>query len=317
MATYMTWLADALRRGGLPVREIPGWKTRGHGAMNDQIAGVLAHHTAGPATGLYPSEGVVVNGRPGLAGPLANLGLDRAGTWIVVAAGQAWHAGTGSLPWCPANQGNSRLIGVEAESVGTRDDWTPAQREAYPRGVAALLSWLRLPATRVAGHKEWAPGRKVDPAFIDMNAFRADVARWMGTDPLTPFTPTGGPELDATERQMLEEVHRELTLKLPSRADYRLLGQPEPAQRPTDTLYGFALNADARSFEARELVRALATQVAGLRQLAESQQTAVETLARMAGQGGGSSADQIKAAVTEALQQNVVRVDVAVAGRSA
>lgn len=181
MPQQLVWLADVLRAAGLPVREVDGWRTRGHGAMADQIAGVIAHHTAGPATGLYPSERVVVHGRTGLPGPLCNLGLDRAGTWIVVAAGQAYHAGTGSLPWCPAGQGNSRLIGVEAESVGTRDDWTSQQRSSYPRGVAALLAHLRLPPSRVAGHKEWAPGRKIDPAFWDMNAFRADVARAMTT----------------------------------------------------------------------------------------------------------------------------------------
>lgn len=192
MTQYLTWLADVLRSAGLGVREIPGWQTRGHGGFADRgvggVLGVLCHHTAGPAAGLYPSEKVVVEGRPGLAGPLCNLGLDRAGTWIVVAAGQAWHAGSGSLPWCPAGQGNSRLIGVEAESTGTtapNGDWTPAQRQSYPRGVAALLAHLQLSPSRAAGHKEWAPGRKIDPAFLDMDQFRADVAHWM-TAPARP-----------------------------------------------------------------------------------------------------------------------------------
>lgn len=176
-AQRLTWMADVLRKAGLPVREVAGWKTRGHGAMGE-ILGVLAHHTAGPKTGNFPSENVVLNGRPGLEGPLANLGLARDGTWVVVSAGQAWHAGTGSISWCPANTGNSHLIGVEAESCGTVDDWTDAQRGSYPRGVAALLSHLGLGSYRAIGHKEWAPGRKIDPAFWDMNAFRADVGRW-------------------------------------------------------------------------------------------------------------------------------------------
>lgn len=184
----LTWLGDVLRKAGLPVREIAGWQTRGHGAMS-QVLGVLAHHTAGPQTGNYPSESVVVLGRPGLKGPLANLGLARDGTWVVIAAGQAWHAGTGSAPWCPANTGNSHLIGVEAESCGLRDDWTDAQRGSYPRGVAALLSHLNLPASRAIGHKEWAPGRKIDPAFWDMGQFRADVARWQATASKPPPAP--------------------------------------------------------------------------------------------------------------------------------
>lgn len=175
----LLWLADVLRDAGLAVREVAGWQSRGHGDFHPGgVLGVLAHHTAGPARGAYPSERVVVAGRPGLEGPLANLGLDRDGVWIVIAAGQAWHAGTGGAPWCPANQGNSRLIGIEAESVGTRDDWTNAQRESYPRGVAALLDHLRLGPERAIGHREWAPGRKIDPAFWDMGAFRAAVARW-------------------------------------------------------------------------------------------------------------------------------------------
>lgn len=185
----LLWMPDVLRAAGLTVREVDGWQTRGHGAMGE-ILGVLLHHTAGPATGSYPSERVVVHGRPGLAGPLAQLGLARDGTWIVIAAGSAWHAGTGSVPWCPRDQGNAHLIGVEAESVGTRDDWTPAQREAYPRGVAALLRHLGLGSYRAIGHKEWAPSRKIDPAFWDMTDFRADVARWMTPSPPVEALPT-------------------------------------------------------------------------------------------------------------------------------
>jgi hypothetical protein len=118
-----------------------------------------------------------MNGRPGLPGPLAQLGLARDGSWQVIAAGVAWHAGTGGLPWVPANQGNQHLIGVEAESTGTSNDWTPQQLESYPRGVAALLRHLNLGASRAAGHKEYTP-RKIDPAFWpgDMAGFRNSVA---------------------------------------------------------------------------------------------------------------------------------------------
>jgi len=204
---YLTWLSGALRASGLPVREIPGWQTRGHGVMSD-VRGVLCHHTAGPASGDgrlgdlrvpgYPSLGIVVNGRAGLAGPLANLGLARDGTWLVIAAGSAWHAGTGAISWCPTNAGNSHLIGIEAESVGTRDDWTQAQRESYPRGVAALLRDLGLPSSRAIGHKEWAPARKIDPAFWEMGAFRRDVDRWLTTSgpQVSPKHARSGPRED-------------------------------------------------------------------------------------------------------------------------
>lgn len=190
----MDWLADVLRSEGLTVTEIPGWHQRGHGEMAADVLGVLCHHTAGPAAGNYPSLITVRDGRPDLAGPLANLGLARDGTWIVIAAGQAWHAGSGSISWCPADEGNRHLIGVEAESVGARDDWTPAQRSSYPRGTAALLAHLGLPASRAIGHKEWAPGRKIDPAFWDMNQFRRAVSALM-TVPASggPTPPTPAP----------------------------------------------------------------------------------------------------------------------------
>jgi hypothetical protein len=184
----LTWLADVLRGAGLGVVEVPGWETRGHGVPGP-ILGVLLHHTAGPASGNYPSLPVVRDGRPGLAGPLANLGLARDGTWYVIAGGVAWHAGAGTIPWIPADQGNQHLIGVEAESTGIltagKADWTPQQLNSYPRGVAALLNYLALPSSRAIAHREWAPGRKVDPVGIDMPTFRAQVAALMTVPPVS------------------------------------------------------------------------------------------------------------------------------------
>ena len=101
------------------------------------VEGVVLHHTAGAATGDYPSLAVVRDGRPGLPGPLAHLGLARSGTVYVIAAGLAYHAGASD--WAGFVDLNATFLGIEGESVGTRDDWTPAQRDAYPRLVAALL----------------------------------------------------------------------------------------------------------------------------------------------------------------------------------
>ena len=118
-----------------------------------------------------------MNGRPDLPGPLSQLGFGRDGTWFVIAAGRANHAGKGKLPWVPQDKGNQFLLGVEAESTG-RGDWTTAQKDSYPRGVAALLRHMGLPADRFAAHKEYAPNRKIDPAGWpgDMTGFRALVA---------------------------------------------------------------------------------------------------------------------------------------------
>jgi hypothetical protein len=209
-----TWLADVLRDAGLSVNEslVPDWHQRGHtdGPTLDAPVGVLGHHTAGPATGDLPSFRTVRDGRPGLDGPLANLMLSRAGVWVPVAAGRCWHAGAAdrpaSFPWVPRGDGNGYLIGIEAESCGTVDDWTTAQRESYPRGVAALLRHLGQGPDRFLGHKEWAPSRKPDPAFWDMNAFRASVSGWLitpsgGAGQSAPVTPPPPPAIPPTPAQ--------------------------------------------------------------------------------------------------------------------
>ncbi|CAF5011594.1 unnamed protein product, partial [Rotaria sp. Silwood1] len=60
--TMLTDLADILRGAGLNVVEETGWKTRGHAVMSS-VNGIVVHHTAGPATGEYPSLRIVRDGR--------------------------------------------------------------------------------------------------------------------------------------------------------------------------------------------------------------------------------------------------------------
>jgi peptidoglycan hydrolase-like protein with peptidoglycan-binding domain len=172
MAFSLTWLAQVLKDAGLKVAEQPGWQSRGRGPMGS-VRGVICHHTAGPKSGIMPSLKVVTNGRPGLDGPLAQLGLGRDGTWFVIAAGRANHAGAGAHKGITA--GNMSFIGVEAENQGiAADPWPAVQVDAYKRGVAAILKKLGADVSMCIGHKEWAPRRKIDPSF-DMDKFRADV----------------------------------------------------------------------------------------------------------------------------------------------
>lgn len=172
MARYLTDLADACRKSGLPVVECAGWKTRGHAAFTS-VSTIMCHHTAGPRNGEAPSLNVVTNGRPGLAGPLSQIVLGRSGTVYVVAAGVAWHAGNTRT----AAEGNYRAIGIEAEATGV-DAWPAVQYDAYVRLCRALIDHYGLSPANVVGHKEAAvpAGRKIDPNF-DMNAFRAAVGR--------------------------------------------------------------------------------------------------------------------------------------------
>lgn len=186
MAYKLHWLADVLRSAGLSVEEVRGWKTRGQGDMGN-VRGILCHHTVGPATGNMPSLDVLTHGRPGLKGPLCQLGLARDGTYYVIAAGRGSHAGRGS--WQGITAGNSSFIGIEGENTGLESDmpWPEVQMAAYARGCAAILDHLDAPTIMCAGHREYAlpKGRKIDPLF-DMDAFRASINQLRGAPAMPP-----------------------------------------------------------------------------------------------------------------------------------
>ncbi|MEP6827955.1 MAG: N-acetylmuramoyl-L-alanine amidase [Aestuariivirga sp.] len=172
----LQWLPSVLRKAGLKVVEQPQWQTRGHGEIGP-IKMIVCHHTADNARSNAPSLGEVTNGRSDLAGPLAQLVLGRDGTFFVICAGKAWHAGSGS--WKGITAGNECAIGIEAENSGytkgpNAEAWSEVQLTAYAKGCAALADYAKIKTNMVIGHKEWAPKRKVDPTF-DMNAFRTRV----------------------------------------------------------------------------------------------------------------------------------------------
>ncbi len=203
MAFSLTWLPKVLLDAGLKVAEQPGWRTRGRGDVGT-IRGAMCHHTAGSKTGIMPSLGVVTNGRLDLPGPLSQLCLGRDGTFFIVAAGRANHAGAGN--WQGVTTGNSSFIGIEAENTGrttgpSADPWPAVQLDAYRRGVAAILEKIDANAIMCCGHKEYAlpVGRKSDPTF-DMDDFRVQVASIMaGTAPL----PSVIPAVDSDNRPTL------------------------------------------------------------------------------------------------------------------
>lgn len=187
MVLSLTWLPEVLEAAGLKVAETPGWRTRGRGAMGD-VRGVMCHHTATAAPGNMPTLNLLINGRHDLPGPLAQLGLGRDGTFYVIAAGRANHAGAGR--WEGIVTGNSSFIGIEAEHSGrSADPWPAVQVDAYQRGVAALLKKMGRNANMCCGHKEYAlpTGRKPDPT-LDMPAFRNQVAALLaGKTPPPPI----------------------------------------------------------------------------------------------------------------------------------
>ncbi len=159
------WLPQALRAEGVRVVEVEGWATRGKPMNPPKV--VIAHHTATrPST----TDAAVIRllrvGRTDLPGPLCQIGLARDGTAYVVAAGRANHAGTGG--WHGVT-GNANALGVEAFNDGLGEPWPHIQLDAYDRTCAAVLRHVDRDASWLCGHREWAPGRKIDPTGIDMN----------------------------------------------------------------------------------------------------------------------------------------------------
>lgn len=186
MAFSLTWLPLVLKQAGLKVAEEKGWETRGATDVG-RIYGVICHHTVGSRHGNMPSLDNLRDGDAKLKGPKAQLGLGRDGTFYVIAAGRANHAGKGQFVFnengSPTRivNGNSNFIGIEGENTGLNNDmpWPTVQLEAYQRGVAAILKQIGRGPEFCIGHKEWAPKRKIDPLF-DMNQFRSAVRDIMG-----------------------------------------------------------------------------------------------------------------------------------------
>jgi hypothetical protein len=181
------WMADAFRKNGLRVLEVEGWKTRGRPGTFEP-RGVIFHHTAsGRNGGSAPALGTVLNGRPGIPGPLCQVLVGRDRTVRVIAAGRANHAGAGGpLLGISKDSGNSFLIGVEVENDGVGEQWTPELLQTCDIVFATLLLGLRRQPQFLIGHKEWAPGRKIDPARTNaglptMDQVRARVTAEMRT----------------------------------------------------------------------------------------------------------------------------------------
>ena len=243
MAFSLTWLPDVLKGAGLKVSLDPGWENRGLGDVGN-IFGVICHHTGvrNPEKLNMPTLKSLRNGRkaePGLAalpGPLSQLGLGRDGTYFVIAAGRAAHAGKGSFRGV---SGNLRYIGIEAENAGTpTDPWPAIQLEAYQRGVAAILKHLGKDSSFCVGHKEYSSTGKPDPS-INMKEFREAVTAFMsGATPLPPLIPAvetsppaGKPPRPTLRRPMRSELVKEVQTKVGVPADGTFGPKTEAAVR--------------------------------------------------------------------------------------
>jgi LysM repeat protein len=188
-------LADVLRRAGLRVREVDGWQQRqrgGSGYGQADPIGIIVHHTAS-SPGWDGEQDVNYLTFQCDVKPMANLYVDRAGQWWVLAGGATNTNGAGG-PWgpIPEDSANSRVIGIEAGNNGVGEPWPDVMQDAYVAGVAALADAYDVGRENILSHQEWAPTRKMDPAgpsrfgsingshSWDMDRFRAAVDKARG-----------------------------------------------------------------------------------------------------------------------------------------
>jgi N-acetylmuramoyl-L-alanine amidase len=114
----------------------------------------------------------------------AHYFVDDAGhiTQMVAEKERAWHAGQSM--WAGETDLNSCSIGIEIHNPGHDFDY-PAFPDAQMRAVEALcldvLSRHAIPADRVLGHSDIAPGRKRDPGekFDWARLAQAGVGLWV------------------------------------------------------------------------------------------------------------------------------------------
>lgn len=173
------WLADVLRNEGVEVVEEGDWQN--HFVDGEfEAFGVLWHHTAGPASSPenpHPSLDICINGREDLPGPLCHALVDFNGVFHVISAGRANHAGkSGGAGPIPEGDGNTMLVGWEIDYDGVDQHMSEAQYEAAKKATAAVLREFGTDAEHARGHLETSTSGKIDPAHVDLDAMRAEVA---------------------------------------------------------------------------------------------------------------------------------------------
>ncbi|MEH6360408.1 MAG: N-acetylmuramoyl-L-alanine amidase, partial [Amylibacter sp.] len=73
---------------------------------------------------------------------------------------RAWHAGAGA--WGDVTDVNSHSIGIELANTGDTP-FAAAQMDALEGLLGGIQNRWKIPAARIIGHSDMAPGRKFDP----------------------------------------------------------------------------------------------------------------------------------------------------------
>jgi hypothetical protein len=310
-----TWLADELRKAGIKVVEVSGWKTRGSDSFNP--VGVTWHATAGSRNSTAQGEvNVILNGSTSAPPPIAQIMLDRDGTAYICAAGRCNHNKTG---WAGPNKGlgNTSLIGIEMANDNRGEPWPAVQLEAARRLTAVIFRKLGTdPRKRLAAHFEHQPyaGRpagegstKSDPLGVNMTAARAAVYAYKTngwdddvslTEDMIPVSKTTGRELFVPILLEGEEVPASELLQLTAIWSKRAA---EGIRVASDMIKIVADRDEVdETLLGQQITAALAPAVAD---------RVAETLATLLEESGSLTPDQIReasaAGVREVLRQGV------------
>ena len=169
-------LENHLKKWKVPYKLVKGWDSPTIDPYKGQsvFSGVLLHHTAGTNSERYICF-------TNIYAPVraAHFLVNRDGSVSVCSGSGAYHAGAGG-PWeftktvtVPKDQGNSRLYGIEIESLGTSASISGTEKGMTLEQVisTALLSAALLDAMvkgplvykvgRVIRHRDWTT-RKID-----------------------------------------------------------------------------------------------------------------------------------------------------------
>ena len=165
----------------------------------------MHHHTVSryvPGGNMTPVLALCKTGRSDVPGPLCNGygGYDLV--YRIICMGLANHPGAGGPVTIdgvriPADSARGPTWGTEWE--GGLQEWAtiPGMNEFMGRADNALAEWSNRPLTSQLEHSTWTT-RKIDRLHMDRADGIALTRRWAGQE---------GPELDATERKMLTEIH--------------------------------------------------------------------------------------------------------------
>jgi hypothetical protein len=187
MSVWLKDLVKVLRDAGVPVEGMKykygkyagkSWKDVGWNGMGlNQLRGIMWHHDSSPEG---DSPGALSWCMYSELAPCASIWVDRRGKWFVFAAGLANHAGVGSSALAPNSTGNQFYLGIETDHT-EGEKWPKEQIDSLRKGTAALMQHYDLdPKQALEFHRTYAPGRKTDPAGLDLKAERRRVSRLMG-----------------------------------------------------------------------------------------------------------------------------------------